>query len=164
MSKLVQSQSSFEDRRLAPYTQFVRTKSEWADYAAVQAYCGNLPGKELTFHSSGNTRSQSFQLAEPLWTDPSLKSGINLRELISTLQKKAQAGNELSTILQKSSHARKKPPPPPPPPSVLLSMGQCHRDTSLTGLNYSMWERWAFSQLCLVRSLNRMTCSDLVKQ
>ena len=27
-----------------------------------------------------------------------------------------QAGNELSNILPKSSHARKKPPPPPPPP------------------------------------------------
>ena len=35
-------------------------------------------------------------------------------ELIS-IKKKAQAGTELSNILQKSSHARKKPPPPPPP-------------------------------------------------
>ena len=60
------------------------TKSEWADYAAVQASCGNLSGNELTCNSSGNTRSQSSQLAEPLWTDPGLKSGINLRELIST--------------------------------------------------------------------------------
>ena len=31
--------------------------------------------------------SQSSQLAEPLWTDPSLKSGISVRELISTLKK-----------------------------------------------------------------------------
>ena len=30
------------------------------------------------------TLGQSFQLAEPLWTDPGLKSGIRLRELIST--------------------------------------------------------------------------------
>ena len=45
-------------------------KSEWADYA-VQAW-------------SGNTRPQSSQLAEPLWTDPGLKSGISVRELIST--------------------------------------------------------------------------------
>ena len=37
-------------------------------------------------------------------------------ELISTLKKKkAQAGNEWTNILQKSSHARKKPPPLPPP-------------------------------------------------
>ena len=54
------------------------SKSEWADYAAGQAECGNLSGNELKCTSSGNTRSQSFQLAEPLWTDPGLKSGISL--------------------------------------------------------------------------------------
>ena len=87
-------------------------KLEWADYAAVQAECWNLSGNELTRKSSGNIRSQSSQLAEPLWTDPDLKSRISLRELISTLKKKkAQAGNELSNILPKPSHARKKPPP-----------------------------------------------------
>ena len=59
------------------------SKSEWADYAAVREECGNLPGNELTRNSSGNTRSQSSQLAEPLWTDPGLKSGIRSRELIS---------------------------------------------------------------------------------
>ena len=82
-------------------------KSEWADYAAVQAEWGNLSGNELTRNSSGNSRLQSFQLDEPLWTDPGLKSGISRRELISTLKIKAQAGNELSSILQKSSYARK---------------------------------------------------------
>ena len=51
-------------------------KSEWADYAAEQAKCGNLSGNELTSNSSGNTWPQLFQLAEPLWTDPGLKSGI----------------------------------------------------------------------------------------
>ena len=56
------------------------TKSEWGDYAAVQALCGNLSGNELTRNSSGNTRSQSSQLAEPLWTDPSLKSGMSVHE------------------------------------------------------------------------------------
>ena len=58
------------------------SKSEWADYAAVQAECGNLSGNELTRNSSGNTRSQSSQLAELLWNDPVLKSEISLRELI----------------------------------------------------------------------------------
>ena len=40
------------------------------------------------------------------------KSGISVRELISTLKKKkkAQAGNELSNILQKSLRARKRLP------------------------------------------------------
>ena len=90
------------------------TKSEWADYAAVQIECGNLSGNELTRNSSENTRSLSSQLAEPLWTDPGLKNGISVREPISTLKKiikKAQARNELSNILPKSSHTRKKPLP-----------------------------------------------------
>ena len=52
--------------------------------------------------------SQSSQFAE---TDPGIKSGISVHELISTLKKKVQAGNELSNIFSKSSHARKKPPP-----------------------------------------------------
>ena len=37
-------------------------KSEWTDYAAVQAKCGNLLRNELTRNSSGNTRSQSSHL------------------------------------------------------------------------------------------------------
>ena len=61
---------------------------EWADYAAVQALPGNLSGNELTRNSSGNTRLQPSQLAEPLWTDPGLKSGISVRKLISTKKKK----------------------------------------------------------------------------
>ena len=59
------------------------TKSGWAVYVAVQALSGNLSGNELTCNSSRNTRSQSSQLAEPLQTDPSLKNGISVRELIS---------------------------------------------------------------------------------
>ena len=41
------------------------------------------------------TIGQSSQLAEPLWTDPVLKSGISVRELISTSEnekKKKSAG------------------------------------------------------------------------
>ena len=90
------------------------SKSQWADYAAVHAECGNLSGNELTRNSSGNTRSQSSQLTQPLWTDSGLKCGISVRELISTF-KKGQAGNDLLNILPKSSHARKKPLPPTKP-------------------------------------------------
>ena len=43
---------------------------------------------ELTRNSSGNTRPQSSQLVEPLWSDPGVKSGIIVPELISTLKKK----------------------------------------------------------------------------
>ena len=34
---------------------FDQTKSEWADYAAVQAQCGRLSGNDLTRNSSGKT-------------------------------------------------------------------------------------------------------------
>ena len=36
---------------------------------------GTYQGNEPTRNSSGNTRPQSSQLAEPLWTDPGLKKG-----------------------------------------------------------------------------------------
>ena len=62
-------------------------KSEWDDYAAIQTWCGNLSGKELTHNLSGNTQLQLSQLAEPLWTDPGLQSGISVRMLISTSKK-----------------------------------------------------------------------------
>ena len=45
---------------------FDPSKSDWADYASVMGECGNLSGNELTRNSSGSTRSQSSQLAEPL--------------------------------------------------------------------------------------------------
>ena len=51
---------------------------------SVGAYYGNDP----TRNSSENTQSQSSQLAEPLRSDPGLKSGTDARELISTLKKK----------------------------------------------------------------------------
>ena len=83
---------------------------------------GTLSGNELTGNSSRDTRSQSSQLAEPLWTNPGVKSGISVRKLIFTLKKqkrkeeerkKAQVWNELWNILQNSSLARKKPAAPP---------------------------------------------------
>ena len=48
-------------------------QSEWADYAAVQAECGNLSRNELTRSSSGDTKLQLSQLAQLLWTDPGLR-------------------------------------------------------------------------------------------
>ena len=49
---------------------------------------GNLSGNELARNLSGNIRPQSSQLAEPLWTDPGIKSGISVHELISISKKK----------------------------------------------------------------------------
>ena len=53
---------------------------------------------------SGNIRPQSSQLAESLWTDPGIKSGISARELISTSKKKKKKkeGNEWSSILSQN--------------------------------------------------------------
>ena len=53
-------------------------------------------GNEHTCNLSGNTRPQSSQLDEPLWTDPGLQSGIGVRVLISTSKKKKKkrAGGE----------------------------------------------------------------------
>ena len=86
------------------------TKSELADYDAVQAKCGNLSGNdELTRNLSGNIRPQSSQLGEPLWTDSGVKSGIGVRELISTRRrkkKKRRRGMNGENILPKSSQAR----------------------------------------------------------
>ena len=48
---------------------------------------------ELTFNSSGNTWSESSPLAEPLWTDPGLKSGIDRCEL-APLKKIKRAGRK----------------------------------------------------------------------
>ena len=61
--------------------------------------------------SGMNTRPQPSQLAEPLWTDPGVKSWISVRELISTLNRKAQAGNASPNPSRQILAARKKPPP-----------------------------------------------------
>ena len=49
---------------------------------------GTYQENELTRKWSGNTRPQSSQLAEPLWTDPGVKSGISVLKLISTHTKR----------------------------------------------------------------------------
>ena len=91
----------------------LNTKSERADYAADQALCVNLSRNELAHNLSGNIHTQLSQLAEPLWTDPGMKteSGISVHELIFTLKKKARVGNEWSNILLKSLQARLNSPP-----------------------------------------------------
>ena len=50
----------------------------------------NLSGNELTSNLSGNIRPQSPLLAEPLWTDPGIKSGISVRELITVAYVRAR--------------------------------------------------------------------------
>ena len=113
-SRFIKTFSSVEEPSVRPHGLFF---TWWGCYS-------------VCYVTSGNTQSQSSQFSESLWTDSGLKSGISVRELISTKKKKkkkAQAGNESSNILPKSSHARKKPPPnqpslPTPFYSVLVSV------------------------------------------
>ena len=63
---------------------------------------------ELTHNSSENTQPQPSQLAEPLWTNPGVNSGISVCELISILKKKARAGNKWSNILSKILASKEK--------------------------------------------------------
>ena len=70
---------------------------------SVEAYQGN----ELTLNLSGNTQPQLSQLAEPLWTNPDLKNGINVCELISTLKKKCKRGMNSRTFSQNTRQREK---------------------------------------------------------
>ena len=108
-SRFIKTFSSVEEPSVRPHGLFF---TWWGCYS-------------VCYVTSGNTRSQSSQFSESLWTDPGVKSGISTREIISTKKIKTQAENELSNILLKSSHARKKPPPPP---------HFYHRQLSLTNL------------------------------
>ena len=76
---------------------------------------GTYQENELTRNSSGNAPSQSSQLAEPLWTDPGLMSGISLHNLISTLKKKERCtwGMNYWTFSKTPCNMREKPPPLP---------------------------------------------------
>ena len=53
---------------------------------------GTYQENDLTLNWSGHTRPQSSQLAEPLWTDPGLSSGISV--LGSTLRKNLSVGGK----------------------------------------------------------------------
>ena len=73
--------------------------------------CGHLSGNELTRNLPGNTRLQSSQLAELLWTDPGIKSEISVRKVISTSvknnKKKRRQGMKSRTLSQNPRERRK---------------------------------------------------------
>ena len=73
---------------------------------------GTYQGNKLIRKSSGNARPQSSHVAEPLWTDPGLKHGIGVRELISTSgrrKKKRRWGMTSRTFPQSHGKREKKP-------------------------------------------------------
>ena len=71
-----------------------RSRSGLTMPLAVQAWRGNLSGNELTRILSGNIRPQSSQLAEPIWTDPCIKSGISVRVANLHFKKKKKKKKE----------------------------------------------------------------------
>ena len=79
--------------QVTPKHSYTLGLSEWADCAVVEAESWNLSWNKLICNSSGNTQLQSSQLAN-----------LHLKKK----EKKAQARNELWSILPKFSHARKK--------------------------------------------------------
>ena len=100
-----------------PLTQRSRSGLTVPSRLSVKTY----EGSDLTRNASGNTRPQSSQLAKPLWTDPGLKRGTGVHELILYWKKKSASGEKpnqrkskktknTSNLSPKSSQARKKPP------------------------------------------------------
>ena len=68
---------------------------------------GTFQGNGFTRSSSGNAQPQSSRLAEPLWTNPGLKSGIGVRELISTKKKKKKKEKEEEKTAQARNDSSK---------------------------------------------------------
>ena len=64
-------------------------------HSATVGWLYHCPGREFG-NVSGNIRPQSSELAEPLWTEPDVKSGIGVRELISTSNFKESAGEGMN--------------------------------------------------------------------
>lgn len=66
----------------------LRCFSVWNNELLCYYYSvGTSQGNKLIRSCSGKSQPQSSYLAEPLWTYPGLKSGIGVRELISSLKK-----------------------------------------------------------------------------
>ena len=84
---------------------FDPTKSEWADYAVVQAQCWNLSRNKLTRNLSRIIWPKSSQFTEPLWTYPAIKTGISVPELISL-------SDPASCMLVNHGPSQQSPPPP----------------------------------------------------
>ena len=59
------------------------TKLEWATMP-LSKHSVRISRNEPTYNLLGNIQLQSSQLTEPLWTDLGVKSGFNVRLLIST--------------------------------------------------------------------------------
>ena len=71
--------------RLQIITHTFLTQQSWSGLTALfRRNFWTSQGNELTCNLLGNTHPQLSQLAEPLWTDPGIKSGISMCKIIST--------------------------------------------------------------------------------
>ena len=81
-------------------------KSEWTDYATVQAVWEPIRKSDHTqLVGEQSAIVVSGQIAEPLWTNPGLKSGISVCEPISTLKKQR---NKKKTKQNKKTNKRRR--------------------------------------------------------
>ena len=111
---------------------------------------GTYQGNERTCNLSGNIQPQLSQLTEPLWSDPCIKSGISVRELISThskINKLKSAGREWMVehslkILASEEKATKYLVPvfffPPPPPFFFLSTATAWCEVHFAQCSYAV--------------------------
>ena len=121
----------------------LRCFSVWNNELLCYYYSvGTSQGNKLIRSCSGKSQPQSSYLAEPLWTYPGLKSGIGVRELISSLKKIHRRGWIHQKSSPRFSYARKKPPtrlpipsplspPTPLPPFSLYSSWRIGTDTKI---------------------------------
>ena len=73
-AKSAGTRSHLKKKKHTPLTQQRRSGLSMLSRHCVGTYEGN----KLTCNSSGKTQPHPSQLAEPLWTDPGLKSGIGV--------------------------------------------------------------------------------------
>ena len=92
-------------------------KSVLADYGLCPGIVWEPIRKGAHMQLLENIRPQQSQLAEPLWTDHGLKSGISVRKLMFTLKKKIKKnanrhrqGMNGQTFSHTPHKQRKKPP------------------------------------------------------
>ena len=110
---------------------------------------GTYQENELICNLLGSARPQSSQLAEPLWTDPGLKSGISVLELspLKNNNKKTKQKNTggdwfIINLLPRSSDTRKR-----------------HHRAKCTLTLQDAWQSWA---ACVVTgSIVRTLCSPM---
>ena len=83
--------------------------TQWSQYELPIPLSRHSVGTYLETSSHATcqgTLGQSSRLAEPLWTDPGIKSGISVHELISTLKKRKKCRQGMNGQTFSQNHCR----------------------------------------------------------